>query len=53
MTAQGKERAIIVEVIVADIPLSCRVTRQGARQLGLLPGKEVWLVFKASSIRWE
>ncbi|MDD5474976.1 MAG: ATP-binding cassette domain-containing protein [Syntrophales bacterium] len=53
MTSHGEDRSIIIDVDIADLPLTCRLTRQGARQLDLLPGREVWLIFKASSIRWE
>lgn len=53
MTSRGEDRSIIIDVDIADLPLTCRLTRQGTRQLDLLPGKDVWLIFKASSIRWD
>lgn len=53
MTSQGEDRTIIIDVTIGDLPLTCRLTRQGTRELDLLPGKDVWLIFKASSIRWN
>jgi molybdopterin-binding protein len=32
---------------------TCSVTRHAAENLQIIPGKTVWLIFKASSIRWE
>ena len=42
-----------LEVHVGGVPFSCSVTRYAVRALDLLPGKEVWVIFKASSVQWQ
>ena len=53
MIADGPESGILVDATIAELSLSSRLTQQGAEALQLIPGKKVWLVFKASSIRWR
>lgn len=42
-----------LEVHIGGVPFSCSVTRYAVRTLDLLPGKEVWVIFKASSVQWQ
>jgi tungstate transport system ATP-binding protein len=48
---QGDER-VRVEVLAAGLLFSCSITHHAADSLKLLPGKDVWILFKASSIVW-
>ncbi len=53
MTADGPDSGILVDTAIAELSLSSRLTQRRAEALQLIPGKKVWLVFKASSIRWR
>ena len=44
---------ISVKVKTGAMTFTCSVTRHAAENLQIIPGKTVWLIFKASSIRWE
>lgn len=52
MSDEMSTENILVEVVVAQIHLNVRVTRNSAVKLQLVPGKEVWAVFKATSLQW-
>lgn len=43
---------VLVTVDVAGFPLVARVTEKAVRNLHLLPGIPIWVLFKASSITW-
>jgi tungstate transport system ATP-binding protein len=45
--------SVKLDVQVADLSLNTTVTRTAVRSLGLMPGMGVWVVFKASSLRWQ
>ncbi|MCF7936722.1 MAG: ATP-binding cassette domain-containing protein [Synergistales bacterium] len=45
-------QGIMVTVNVSSLTLSARLTRGSVQCMGLEPGKEVWVLFKASSVRW-
>ncbi len=51
-TFEQSER-VKLDVQVSNISLICSVTRKAVSSLGLLPGLEVWVVFKASSLQWQ
>jgi tungstate transport system ATP-binding protein len=53
LSAEGEDAAIKVETDVGGVRFICAVTRLAADSLRLLPGKNVWIVFKASSIHWH
>jgi tungstate transport system ATP-binding protein len=53
LSSEGGDAAIKVEADVGGVKFICSVTRRAADSLRLLPGKTVWIVFKASSIRWH
>ena len=53
MTVEKESGAIRIDVAVSGIPFICSVTHHAAETLKLLPGKEVWVVFKASSLHWQ
>ncbi len=48
---QGGDR-VRAEVHAGGLLFSCSVTHHAADTLKLLPGKDVWILFKASSIAW-
>jgi tungstate transport system ATP-binding protein len=41
-----------IEVNVSGVHFTCSVTHHAASTLRLLPGRSVWILFKASSISW-
>ena len=49
----GASGRLRVEVDVSQTTFLCLLTHNAAEELGLLPGKEVWVVFKASSLLWH
>ncbi len=51
-TFEHSER-VRLDIQVSDLSLICSITRKAARLLDLLPGMNVWVVFKASSLRWQ
>ena len=53
LSSEGDGAAIRVEADVGGVRFICSVTRRAADSLRLLPGKTVWIVFKASSIHWH
>jgi tungstate transport system ATP-binding protein len=53
MSRENDSDKMIVAVDVANTNLSCRVTHRAAESLKLLPGKNVVILFKASSIHWQ
>jgi tungstate transport system ATP-binding protein len=53
LTSEGDGGVIKVETDVGGVRFVCLVTPRAAGSLRLLPGKTVWIVFKASSIRWH
>lgn len=52
MTIEKDSENVLVDVEVAGLPLLCRLTKPGVEKLQLIPGKEVWALFKASSVNW-
>lgn len=53
MSTENDSDKMIVAVDVANIHLSCRVTHHAAESLKILPGENVIILFKASSIHWQ
>lgn len=53
MSDEPSTGSILVEVAVAQVRLNVRITRPSAVKLQLVPGKEVWVVFKATSLQWD
>jgi tungstate transport system ATP-binding protein len=51
-TVENSER-VELDVQVSDLSLNATVTRKAVGTLGLMPGMEVWVVFKASSLQWQ
>ncbi|MBN1333516.1 MAG: ATP-binding cassette domain-containing protein [Synergistales bacterium] len=45
-------QGIMVTVNISSITLSARVTRGSVQSMGIEPGREVWVLFKASSFQW-
>lgn len=57
-TVESMERiphtgTISVKVKAGAAFFTCSITPHGAENLHIFPGKTVWLIFKASSVRWE
>jgi len=52
MSEEKDTERVLVDVRAGDISLISSVTVHAAKQLGLLPGMELWIVFKASSLEW-
>lgn len=53
MTRENSSEKLVVTVSVADLSLHCSVTRTATEELRLIPGNEVFVIFKAASIRWQ
>jgi len=53
MMVETDSEKVRVDIEVAGIPFTCSVTHHAADTLGLLPGKDIWVVFKASSLQWH
>jgi molybdopterin-binding protein len=51
-TLENTEK-VKLDIQVANLSLSSTVTRAAVTSLGLMPGLDVWVVFKASSIQWQ
>ena len=52
MSDEASTDNILTEVVVAQTHLNARITKHSAIQLQLVPGREVWIVFKATSLQW-
>jgi tungstate transport system ATP-binding protein len=50
--ATARSQRVLLEVRVSDLSLICRVTREAVADLRLVPGSDLWVVFKASSLQW-
>jgi tungstate transport system ATP-binding protein len=48
-----KESNVNLDIEVSGISISSYVTQHAAKELELLPGKYVWIVFKANSLHWQ
>jgi tungstate transport system ATP-binding protein len=53
MWEDSASEIVRVEVDVSGTMFICLITHYAAEDLKLLPGKEVWIVFKASSLLWQ
>ena len=53
MIGQPGSDTVSVEVESPGPAITCLMTRLSVRKLGLCPGKKVWLVFKATAVRWH
>ncbi len=52
MTMERDSGDILIEVDTGDISLLSRLTPSAVQGLHLVPGKEVWALFKASAVDW-
>lgn len=53
MTTSRQKDKVQVVVQASSLSLSCSVTHYAVSSLGLLPGREVFVVFKATSLLWQ
>jgi len=52
MNLENGERSVLVTVSVGGFKMTSRVTTGSLSRLGLVPGKQVLMVFKATAFRW-
>ncbi|MBW2557987.1 MAG: ATP-binding cassette domain-containing protein [Deltaproteobacteria bacterium] len=52
MTMERDSRDILIEVDAGGLSLLSRLTPSAVQSLSLVPGKEVWALFKASAVDW-
>jgi len=52
LAVENDSGKVLVTVNVAGLSLVSRVTEKAVRNLNLLPGADVWVLFKASSLTW-
>jgi tungstate transport system ATP-binding protein len=53
LTSSGENSGILADINVNGFSMNCYLTRHAVNELKLIPGMEVWLIFKASSLRWQ
>jgi len=53
MTAVNKSAKVKTDVEVDGVLFSCHVTEHAIHKLKLMPGKKIWILFKASSLKWN
>jgi tungstate transport system ATP-binding protein len=53
LASEREGTAVRVEADAGGVRFNCSLTRRAADSLRLLPGKRVWIVFKASSVHWH
>jgi tungstate transport system ATP-binding protein len=53
LSSSGENSSILAEINVNGFSMNCYLTRHALNELKLVPGMEVWLLFKASSLRWQ
>ena len=53
MNLEKEPGKVRIDAAVSGMPLACSVTQHAAGDLQLIPGKDVWVVFKASSLQWH
>ena len=53
MSLENGSGAVLVKAFCGSLPLTARLTRASAGELGLVPGTQAWFLFKASAFRWE
>jgi len=53
MTTSRQKDKVQVTVQISSLSLTCSVTHYAIKSLGLLPGKDVFVIFKAVSLMWQ
>jgi tungstate transport system ATP-binding protein len=53
LVAEGGSGKIRVEAEVSGRILSCYITESSAKKINIIPGKKVFLIFKATSLVWD
>lgn len=53
MWEDSASEKVRVEIDISGTTFNCLITHYAAEDLKLLPGKKVWVVFKASSLLWQ
>ncbi|MDY6969881.1 MAG: ATP-binding cassette domain-containing protein [Spirochaetota bacterium] len=53
MTSANEFGKVKVDVKVNELTLSCFLTQHAVKSLHLLPDKDIWIIFKASSLNWQ
>ncbi|HOO45882.1 MAG TPA: ATP-binding cassette domain-containing protein [Deltaproteobacteria bacterium] len=53
MTTSRQKDKVQVMVQTSTLSLTCSITHYAVSSLGLLPGKDVFVIFKAASLMWQ
>lgn len=53
MILENGSGAVLLKGSCAGFSLTARLTQASATELGLVPGKKAWFLFKASAFQWE
>jgi len=53
LISEGNSGKIRVETEASGRILSCHITRESAVKMNIVPGKKVYLIFKATSLMWD
>jgi len=53
MAVEKDPERVRVEIDISGLVFQCSVTHHAAAKLKLLPGKKIWVIFKASSVEWH
>jgi len=53
MRIENESGMMTLGLDAGGMQLTSRITQHAAKSLGLFPGEKVWVVFKASSIKWS
>lgn len=48
-----KEQKVSLEIDVSGLLLASIITQHAVKELQLIPGMDIWIIFKATSLRWE
>ncbi len=52
MAFENGSGKVLVKILCGSQPFTARVTRRALEQMDIHPGREVWVVFKTSSLDW-
>ncbi len=53
LRSPGENSGILADISVNGFSMNCSLTRHAVNELRLVQGSDVWLLFKASSLRWQ
>ena len=53
MNLENGSGAVLMKGSCGELSLTARLTQASATELGLVPGRKAWFLFKASAFQWE